>query len=72
MAVLQDLAGAEAAGGLQKRFQLLQSFLRGRLVHAEAIGIQTHQHCAFAFCFKCFFHSTSGTDRTGSVLSFLL
>ena len=44
MAVLQDLGGAVAAGGLQQGLQLLQRLLGGRLVELEAVRIQTHQH----------------------------
>ena len=42
--VLQNFARAEAARGFQKRFQLFQRFVRGRLFLRKAIGIEANQH----------------------------
>ena len=58
MAVLQHLAGAEAAGGFQKGFQLFHGFVGGDLVFSEAVCVQSHQDGTLLHMFfKCGFHS---------------
>ena len=44
MAVLQHFPGAEAAGGFQQCFQLLQGFLGSRLLGGKAVGIESNQN----------------------------
>ena len=52
VAILQDLAGTEAAGSFQQRFQFFQRFIGGSLCLSKTIGIEANQHRPFLFCFK--------------------
>ena len=60
VAVLQHLAGAEAAGGFQKCFQFLQGLVCGGLILPEGVGVQAHQNRPFLNVFiKTQFHNSS-------------
>ena len=43
MAILQHFPGAEAPCRLQQSLQLLQGFLRSRLLLGKAVGVEAHQ-----------------------------
>ena len=52
MPVLDHLAGAETAGGLQQGLQLFQCFIGGGLRLGKAIGVQAYQHRPLLSCVK--------------------
>ncbi len=63
VAVLQNFARAEAAGGFQESFQLLQGFVGSGLILAEGVGVQAHQDRPLLhIVFKIVFHSSSIGD----------
>ena len=74
MTVLENFAGTKAAGGLQKGFQFLQSFIGCGLGLGKAIGVQANQyrpldHMLFKICFHSYPHLSFSCRRIPATIT---
>ena len=64
MAILQNLACAEAAGSFQKRFQFFNGLVRSSLFFCKAVRVQSYQNRPLLhMIFKVLFHSSSNAEN---------